>query len=71
VYGQSKRAAERVTEGLVGPYAQLKLRVNVTKSAVAGVGAVVSGIPLLERPGKDRECRGAPKALMTMKQLFE
>ena len=37
VYVQSKRAAERVMEGLVDLYAELKLRVNVAKSAVAPV----------------------------------
>ena len=37
VYMHSKRAAERVMEGLVGLYATLKLQVNVAKSAVAPV----------------------------------
>jgi RNA-directed DNA polymerase len=35
VYVESKRAAERVMEGLVGLYAKLKLRINPAKSAVA------------------------------------
>jgi RNA-directed DNA polymerase len=38
VYVESRRAAERVMEGLVGLYAKLKLRVNPAKSAVAPVG---------------------------------
>jgi retron-type reverse transcriptase len=37
VYVRSKRAAERVMEGLVGLYAKLKLQVNPSKSAVARV----------------------------------
>jgi group II intron reverse transcriptase/maturase len=35
VYVESKRAAERVMEGLVSLYAKLKLRINPAKSAVA------------------------------------
>ena len=35
VYVESKRAADRVMEGLVGLYAKLKLQINPTKSAVA------------------------------------
>ena len=37
VYVESRRAAERVMEGLVGLYAKLKLRINPAKSAVAPV----------------------------------
>jgi group II intron reverse transcriptase/maturase len=69
VYMQSKRAAERVMEGLVGLYAGLKLRVNVAKSAVA---------PVWERsflsysfwvaPGKIVKRRVSPTALRKMKE---
>jgi len=38
VYVESKRAAERVMEGLVGLYAKLKLQINHAKSAVAPAG---------------------------------
>jgi group II intron reverse transcriptase/maturase len=38
VYCESRRAAQRVMEGLVGLYAKLKLQVNPAKSAVAPVG---------------------------------
>ena len=52
VYVRSKRAAERVMEGLVGLYAKLKLRVNAAKSAVArGVGTIVPGLQLLGSSG--------------------
>jgi len=37
VYVESRRAADRVMEGLVGLYAELKLQINPTKSAVAPV----------------------------------
>jgi RNA-directed DNA polymerase len=38
VYVESRRAAERVMEGLVGLYAKWKLHINPAKSAVAPVG---------------------------------
>jgi RNA-directed DNA polymerase len=38
VYVESKRAADRVMEGLVGLYAKLKLQINPAKSAVAPAG---------------------------------
>jgi RNA-directed DNA polymerase len=38
VYVESRRAAARVIEGLLGLYAQLKLQINPAKSAVAPVG---------------------------------
>ena len=68
VYVRSKRAAERVMEGLVALYAGLKLRVNVTKSAVApawersflGYSFWVSDDAIIKR-------RVAPKALMALK----
>ena len=68
VYVRSKRAAERVMEGLVGLYAGLKLRVNVAKSAVAlawersflGYSFWVAKDDCIKR-------RVAPKALMTLK----
>src|SRR5206468_2077242 len=69
VYVQSKRAAERVMEGLVGLYAQLKLRVNVAKSAVAPVWErSFLGFRFWRAPGKIVKCRVAPKALAAMKE---
>jgi RNA-directed DNA polymerase len=67
VYVRSKRAAERVMEGLIGLYAALKLRVNVAKSAVAlawerpflGYAFWVARDASIKR-------RVAPKALMTL-----
>ena len=69
VYVHSKRAAERVMEGLVGLYAQLKLRVNVAKSAVAPVWErSFLGFSVWRAPGKIVKCRVAPKALTAMKE---
>lgn len=69
VYVQSKRAAERVMEGLVGLYAALKLRVNVAKSAVAPVWErSFLGFRFWRAPGKIVKCRVAPKALQAMKE---
>ena len=69
VYVRSKRAAERVMEGLVGLYAQLKLRVNVAKSAVAPVWErSFLGFSFWRAPGKIVKCRVAPKALKAMKE---
>ena len=68
VYVRSKRAAERVMEGLVGLYAGLKLRVNVAKSAVARAWArSFLGYSFWVAPGKIIKRRVAPKALQTMK----
>ena len=69
VYMHSKRAAERVMEGLVGLYATLKLQVNVAKSAVAPVWErSFLGFRFWRAPGKIVKCRVAPKALEAMKE---
>ena len=67
VYVRSKRAAERVMEGLVSLYAGLKLRVNVAKSAVARAWArSFLGYSFWVAPGKIVKRRVAPKALHTV-----
>ena len=67
VYVRSKRAAERVMEGLVALYARVKLRVNPAKSAVAPVGQrSFLGYAFWVAPGKIVKRRVAPKALATM-----
>ena len=69
VYVQSKRAADRVMEGLVALYATLKLRVNVTKSAVARVwDRSFLGYSFWVEPGRIVKRRVAPKALKTMQE---
>ena len=69
VYVQSKRAAERVMEGLIGLYAKLKLQVNVAKSAVAPVWErSFLGFSFWRAPGKIVKRRVAPKALKAMKE---
>jgi RNA-directed DNA polymerase len=69
VYVHSRRAAERVMEGLVGLYAKLKLRVNVAKSAVARVWErSFLGFSFWRMPGQIVKRRVAPKALHTMKE---
>ena len=69
VYVQSKRAAERMMEGLVGLYARLKLRVNVAKSAVARAWErSFLGYSFWVAPGKIIKRRVAPKALIAMKE---
>lgn len=69
VYVQSKRAAERVMEGLVGLYANLKLRINVAKSAVAPVWErSLLGFSFWRAPGKIVKCRVSPKALTKIKE---
>jgi group II intron reverse transcriptase/maturase len=66
---QSKRAAERVMEGLVGLYAELKLRVTVAKSAVArAVERSFLSYSFWVAPGKIVKRRVSPKALITMKE---
>ena len=68
VYVQSKRAAERVMEGLVGLYANLKLRINVAKSAVAPVWErSFLGFSFF-RASTIVKCRVSPKALMKMQE---
>ena len=69
VYVQSKRAAERVMEGLVGLYAGLKLRVNVAKSAVARAwDRSFLSYSFWVAPGKIVKRRVSPKALIKMKE---
>jgi RNA-directed DNA polymerase len=69
VYVRSKRAADRVMEGLVALYATLKLRVNVTKSAVARAWErSFLGYSFWVAPGKIVKRRVTPKALKTMQE---
>ena len=69
VYVQSKRAAERVMVGLTRLYANLKLMVNVTKSAVAPARErSFLGYSFWVAPGKIVKRRVAPKALEKMKE---
>jgi group II intron reverse transcriptase/maturase len=68
VYVQSKRAAERVMEGLVALYARLRLRANLAKSAVAPVWSrSFLGYRFWVAPGKIVKRRVAPTALAKMK----
>lgn len=69
VYVRSKRAAERVMAGLTQLYAQLKLRVNPAKSAVAPAWQrSFLGYSFWYAPGKIVKRRVAPKALDKMKE---
>lgn len=69
VYVRSRRAAERVMQGLVALYAKLKLRVNLTKSAVAPAqDRSFLGYSFWYAPGKIVKRRVAPKALEKMKE---
>lgn len=69
VYVQSKRAAERVMEGLVVLYAKLKLTVNPTKSAVAPAWQrSFLGYSFWVAPGKIVKRRVSPTALTKMKE---
>jgi len=69
VYVRSKRAAERVMTGLTQLYAQLKLRVNPTKSAVAPAWErSFLGYSFWIAPGKIVKRRVAPNALTKMKE---
>jgi len=69
VYVRSKRAAERVMEGLVGLYAKLKLQINPSKSAVARVwDRAFLGYSFWVAAGKQVKRRVAPKALEKMKE---
>ena len=68
VYVRSKRAGKRVMEVLTGLYAQLKLRVNVEKSAIAPVfSRQFLGFSFWVAPGRIVKRRVAPKALAKMK----
>lgn len=68
VYVRSKRAAERVMQGLVALYARLKLTVNPAKSAVAPAGErAFLGYSVWYAPGKLVKRRVATKALTRLK----
>lgn len=69
VYVKSKRAAERVMAELIELYAELKLRINPAKSAVARAWErSFLGYSFWVAPGKIVKRRVAPKALETMKE---
>jgi group II intron reverse transcriptase/maturase len=69
VYVRSRRAAERVMEGLVGLYAKLKLQINPSKSAVARAwDRAFLGYSFWVAPGKQTKRRVAPQAFEKMKQ---
>lgn len=69
VYVRSKRAGERVMQGLVRLYAKLRLRVNVSKSAVARAWErSFLGYSFWVAPGRLIKRRVSPKALMAMKE---
>jgi RNA-directed DNA polymerase len=69
VYVQSKRAAQRVMVGLTRLYANLKLRVNPAKSAVAPARErSFLGYSFWYARGKIVKRRVAPKALKKMKE---
>ena len=69
VYVQSKRAAERVMGKLTQLYAQLKLRVNIEKSAVAPANArSFLGYSFWYAKGRIVKRRVAPKALTALKE---
>jgi group II intron reverse transcriptase/maturase len=69
VYVQSKRAGERVLAALRQMYADLRLRINEEKSAVARVwDRKFLGYSFWVAPGKKVKRRVAPKALEEMKQ---
>ena len=69
VYVQSRRAGERVMRGLISLYAELHLRVNAAKSAVARVWErTFLGYSFWVAPGRTTKRRVSPKALKTMKE---
>ncbi len=69
VYVRSKRAGERVMQGLVRLYAKLRLRVNTPKSAVATAWErSFLGYSFWVAPGRTIKRRVSPKALMAMKE---
>jgi group II intron reverse transcriptase/maturase len=68
VYVRSKRAAERVMQGLVALYAKLKLKINHAKSAVARAWErSFLGYSFWIAPGRTIKRRVAPKAYDKMK----
>jgi len=69
VYVRSKRAGNRVMQGLVALYAKLKLRVNESKSAVAPAWErTFLGYNFWVAPGKIVKRRVSPNALVAMKE---
>jgi len=69
VYVTSRRAGERVMQGLVSLYADLHLRVNAAKSAVARMWErPFLGYSLWVAPGRVVKRRVSPKALNVMKE---
>jgi Retron-type reverse transcriptase len=69
VYVRSRRAGERVMKALVGLYANLRLQVNMDKSAVARVwDRQFLGFSFWVAPGRVIKRRIAPKALKAMKE---
>jgi RNA-directed DNA polymerase len=69
VYVRSKRAGDRVLAALRQMYAELRLRINEEKSAVARVwDRKFLGYSFWVAAGKKVKCRVAPKALGEMKQ---
>ena len=69
VYVRSKRAAERVMEGLVALYAKLKLEINPAKSAVAlAWERSFLGYSFWVAAGQIVKRRVAPKALTVLKE---
>jgi len=68
VYVRSKRAGERVMQGLVVLYEKLRLRVNSAKSAVAPArGRALLGYSFWVAPGRVVKRRVSPKALSALK----
>lgn len=69
VYVGSKRAGERVMQGLIALYAKLKLRINESKSAVARAwDRSFLGYSFWVAPGKIVKRGVSPKALVAMKE---
>ena len=69
IYVRSRRAGERVMEALRRLYADLRLRVNETKSAVARpLDRKFLGFSFCPGPGGTVKRRVAPKALKAMKE---
>ena len=69
VYVRSKRAGERVMEGLKILYGRLRLKVNASKSAVARAWArTFLGYSFWVAKGREIKRRVAPKALAAMRR---
>ena len=69
VYVRSRRAGERVMQALAGQYAELRLRINSAKSAVARAwDRPFLGFSFWVAPGRVVKRRVAPKALKAMQE---